>query len=60
MLKIDYMIFNLCNKPVIKIGKAIVASHHTLICFDSKEYLPHDFASENVLPERPPSYSIAV
>lgn len=54
------MIFNRCNSPVTNIGNAIVASHHTLTCFDSKEYFPHDFASENVLPESPPSYSIAV
>ena len=54
------MIFNLCNNPVIKIGNAMVASHHTLTYFDSKEYFPQLFDSEIVHPERPPSYSVAV
>ena len=54
------MIFSRWNNAVTKIGKAIVASHQTVIYFESKEYLPHDFDSDIVQPESPPSYSTAV
>ena len=56
----SYVRFSLWSKLITKIGSAIVASHHTLAYRESKEYLPQDFDSEIVQPERPPSYSVAV